>query len=172
MWSKDAFVTYQKTYSDPQASDDDVFFTNSPDFTVNGVSAWHSLSQPEWAYLLGVSAERSGKYRTGVTVNGVMGLVVAPDKFSGTIRDSYDASEWATAEINDGLVFFPAAGYRFGLDGTTFISHVGSDGCYWSSTPKGDNGAYTLDFASGNVGPASNINRNFAFAVRLVTESN
>lgn len=172
MWSKDASVTYQMTYSDPQASADDVFFTNSPNFTMNGVSAWHTLSQPEWYYLLGDSSERRGKHRTGVTVNGVMGLVIAPDDFSGTISDSYDATDWATAEINDGLVFFPAAGYRIGNDGNTIIRSVGSDGYYWSSTPFDDYNAFFLYFNSGNVNPANDFNRGLACAVRLVIESN
>ena len=171
MWSKDASVTYQKTYSDPQASADDVFFTNSPNFAVNGVSAWHTLSQPEWAYLLGDSAERSGKYRTEVTVNGVIGLVIAPDKFSGTIRDSYDASEWATAEINDGLVFLPAAGYRAGNSGTTSVNLAGSYGFYWSASSSGDDFAFDLYFNSGNVYPNHDVLRSQAYSVRLVTES-
>ncbi len=170
MWSKDASVTYQKTYSDPQASADDVFFTNSPNFAVNGVSAWHTLSQPEWAYLLGDSAERSGKYRTEVTVNGVIGLVIAPDKFSGTIRDSYDASEWATAEINDGLVFLPAAGCRDGYDGNTGIDNAGSYGYYWSASLSYRNLASDLNFYGGDVRPLDVDVRNMAFSVRLVTE--
>ena len=170
MWSKDASVTYQQTYSDPQASADDAFFTNSENFSVNGVSTWHSLSSSEWAYLLGGSAERSGKYRTGVTVNDVMGLVIAPDKFNGTIRDSYDASEWATAEINDGLVFFPAAGCRGGFSGNTYIINAGSAGYYWSASSDGDINAFGLYFGSGNVNPNYLGNRSRAYSVRLVTE--
>ena len=172
MWSKDASVTYQKTYSDPQASADDVFFTNSPNFAVNGVSAWHTLSQPEWYYLLGDSSERSGKHRTGLTVNGVMGLVIAPDKFSGTIGNTYDATDWATAEINDGLVFLPAAGVRYGIVGIPYIDGAGSYGYYWSSTHLDNDSAYNLDFGSGSVSPANQILRDYAYSVRLVTEYN
>ena len=171
LWSKDCRRSLDKTYDGTDASSQDVFFTNSTNFAVNGVSAWHTLSQPEWAYLLGDSTERSGKHRTGVTVNGVMGLVIAPDKFSGTISDSYDASEWATAEINDGLVFLPAAGCRNGFGGGTIINFVGSYGYYWSSTPIGDSNACRLRFNSGSINPADDLDRDNAFAVRLVTES-
>ena len=170
MWSKNSMRSLDKTYDGTDAFDQDVFFTNSTNFAVNGVSAWHTLSSSEWAYLLGDSAERSGKHRTGVTVNGVMGLVIAPDKFSGTIGNTYDATDWATAEINDGLVFLPAAGCRDGFDGSTIISDVGSNGFYWSSTPIVSSNAYSLYFYSDDVGPAINYTRNFAFAVRLVTE--
>ena len=171
MWSKDASVTYRQAYIDPLASADDVYFTNSPHFAVNGVSAWHSLSSSEWVYLLGNSDERSGKHKTSVTVNGKLGIVIAPDDFSGTISDSYDASEWEAAESNDGLVFLPAAGYRSGSVGFTIITNVGSRGYYWSSTPFNYNYAYSLYFNSGNVDPAYDYSRDYAFAVRLVTES-
>ncbi len=171
MWSKNSMRSLDKTYDRTGASDQDVFFTNSPNFAVNGVSAWHTLSQPEWAYLLGNSEERSGKHRTGVTVNGVMGLVIAPDNFEGTIEYSYTDSEWKTAESANGFVFLPAAGFRRGNVGSTIISLVGSYGYYWSSTPDGSINAYAPYF-SGDVYPAHSSGRSLACAVRLVTESN
>ena len=172
MWSENSMRSLDKTYDVTGASDQDVFFTNSTNFAVNGVSAWHTLSQPEWAYLLGDSTERRGKHRTGVTVNGVMGLVIAPDKFSGTIGYTYDATDWATAEINDGLVFLPAAGVRYGIVGIPYIDGAGSYGYYWSSTHLDNDSAYNLDFGSGSVSPANQILRDYAYSVRLVTEYN
>lgn len=171
LWSKDCMRSLDKTYDGTGASNQDVFFTNSTNFAVNGVSAWHTLSQPEWAYLLGDSTERSGKYRTGVTVNGVMGLVIAPDKFSGTIGNTYDATDWATAEINDGLVFLPAAGSRFGSNGITDISNAGSYGYYWSASPINDLIAFDLDFNSGDVYSNYSVARDKALSVRLVTDA-
>ena len=100
----------------------------------------------------------------------MMGLVIAPDKFSGTIGNTYDATDWATAEINDGLVFLPAAGYRNGYGGDTVNNAVGSHGYYWSSTPRGNGRAYHLYFFSGYVNPAYDYDRYDAYAVRLVTE--
>ena len=170
LWSKDCMRSLDKTYDGSGAFDQEVFFTNSTHFAVNGVSAWHTLSHPEWAYLLGDSMERNGKHKKGVTVNDVMGLVIAPDKFSGTIRDSYDASEWATAEINDGLVFLPAAGYRDGSNGGTSVDDAGSDGYYWSASSGGDK-AYFLYFLSIIANPYRYGNRSQAYSVRLVTES-
>ena len=171
MWSKNSMRSLDKTYDGSGAFDQDVFFTNFPNFAVNGVSAWHTLSQPEWAYLLGDSTERSGKYRTGVTVNGVMGLVIAPDKFSGTIGNTYDATDWATAEINDGLVFLPAAGFRFGSNGITDITNAGSYGYYWSASPINSLIAFDLDFNSGDVYSNYSAARDRALSVRLVTDA-
>ena len=170
MWSKDCMRSLDKTYDGTGASDQDVFFTNSPNFAVNGVSAWHTLSQPEWAYLLGDSMERNGKHKNGVTVNGTKGLIIAPDNFEGTIENSYTDSEWETAEINDGLVFLPAAGHRVGCLGSTNVNNAGSYGYYWSASPKSYSDAFDLDFYSGSVSPTHLDSRYQAYSVRLVTE--
>ena len=170
LWSKDCMRSLDKTYDGTGAYDQDVFFTNFPNFAVNGVSAWHTLSSSEWAYLLGDSTERSGKHRTGVTVNDVMGLVIAPDNFEGTIEYSYTDSEWKTAESANGLVFLPAAGYRNGNLGITIIFIAGSSGYYWSASSYGRLSAFGLFFNSGNVNPNHNDLREQAHSVRLVTE--
>ena len=171
LWSKDCMRSLDKTYDVTGAYDQDVFFTNSTNFAVNGVSAWHTLSSSEWAYLLGDSAERSGKHRTGVTVNDVMGLVIAPDNFEGTIENSYTDSEWKTAESANGLVFLPAAGYRYGNLGIPVIFIAGSSGYYWSASSYGRLSAFGLFFNIDNVNPNHNDLREQAYSVRLVTES-
>ena len=173
LWSKDCMRSLDKTYDGTGASDQDVFFTNSTNFAVNGVSAWHTLSQPEWAYLLGDSMERNGKHKKEVTVNGVMGLVIAPDKFSGTISNSYNASEWEAVEKEDGLIFLPAAGYRNSNEGSKSISEVGHYGDYWSESPdnRNDNFAYGLYFGNGDVNPSNHDGRDMAQSVRLVIDA-
>lgn len=170
-WREDAVVSYQQNYGSIQASENNVLFTNTADFTVNGVSAWYTLSNDEWEYLLGDSDERNGKYKTWVSVNGKMGLVIAPDDFKGTISNSYTDSEWKTAESIYGLVFLPAAGFRNGLSGKPDIYDAATSGYYWSASIDSDNNAIGLFFVSDNVYPHDIEPRYHAQLVRLVTDA-
>ena len=79
--------------------------------------------------------------------------------------------KWSTMEAS-GAVCLPATGSRFGSVGDASVCVVGSDGYYWSSNPDvASNFACTLYFYSGDVEPVSYDDRNFAYAVRLVTEA-
>ena len=116
-WNKDASLAYAESNNETGASAIDNFFTNSDqttakaDFTVNGqTNVWRTLSHDEWNYLFENHNYNHDKY---VSVNGKSGIVIAPDGFSGTIADSYDATAWTTAESN-GFVFLPITGYRSG----------------------------------------------------------
>ena len=66
------------------------------------------------------------------------------DAAGNTIK-GYVVSNCAAGNTNS--IFLPAAGYRSGSD----LEGAGSDGFYWSSTPRGGNseGAYGLYFGSG-----------------------
>ena len=169
-WTKDASVSYKSTYIDAQASANDTFFTNSSDFAVDGVSVWHTLSSAEWAYLLGNSTERNGKYKANVTIDGIAGLVIAPDEFSGTISDSYGISEWREAEAA-GLVFLPAAGHgSIDFDSSDDEASSSAAGLYWSSSPYGEGAAFSLMFLDNKVNLRKNAYRAVGYSVRLVTE--
>ncbi len=73
--------------------------------------------------------------------------------------------------INDaGIVFLPAAGYRYGSNGNTNVYDAGSNGYYWSASSRGLSFAFDLYFNSGNVDPSHSDLRSQAYAVRLVTE--
>ena len=173
-WSKDPAVTYQPNYSDPSGTLTDVLFTNTIDFAINGVNAWYTLSKVEWEYLLGDSADRYGKHKIDVSVDGNIGLVIAPDNFDGTIKDSYTTLDWDTAESIDGLVFLPAAGYR----SNKYLYVVNSYGRYWSYE-AGEAGeaddddrvvyAYSFQFDKNTI-RTKNSNRDLGFSVRLVTD--
>lgn len=63
-------------------------------------------------------------------------------------------------------ISLPAAGYRR-CDGS--VGHVGSDGGYWSSTPKDSNRAWYLYFGSGSVG-MDDHDRCYGYSVRLVQD--
>ena len=134
---------------------------------------WFTLSRSEWCYLLGKSAERNGKYRNWVRVCGIKGLVIAPDDFTGTIAESYDAAAWETAEMS-GLVFLPAAGMRYSMSGSI---HIGNDqryGYYWSGTPDETGGAayyscfFSTEYGAG-IEPANCDNCSTGRSVRLVS---
>lgn len=101
-----------------------------------------------------VNGKENARYAKA-TIDGVWGLIIFPDVYlhpsevtapiKGYINNSqqtstitYTADEWSKMEAA-GAVFLPAAGYRFG----TSFYNVGTQGCYWSSTPK--EGTYTSD---------------------------
>ena len=73
-------------------------------------------------------------------------------------------------EILGKCVSLPAAGER---DAVT-VSHEGSYGHYWSSSPYADNvtGAYAVYFYSNEMKPQNPHYRNYGFSVRLVTNAN
>ena len=148
---------------------------------------WRTLTKDQWLYLFGMEANNTDKdgharyckyFRA--KVNSVQGIVVLPDDISG-ISDipetrgngsnfdgkTYDPSAWSALEAA-GCVFLPAAGYRDGAS----VHVVGSKGRYWSSTAKDASSAYSLNFLSGYVDPASNASRYFGRSVRLVRELN
>jgi len=66
---------------------------------------------------------------------------------------------------NNGEIFLPAAGYRYG----TTANNVGSYGIYWSSTAYSETNAYYLYFYSNcHWNTAYYYNRFYGFTVRLV----
>ena len=120
-------------------------------------NTWRTLSKDEWTYLFN---NHSKKW---ATVNGVVGYVIAPDGFAGTLSDTY-ADDAALAANN--LVFLPAAGWRDG----SYVNDVGDCGCYWSSTADDEYCAYAVGLYSGNVNPDGCNGRNYGCSVRLITE--
>ena len=183
-WSKTASVTYVKDYNDSGKQSGDVFFTNTNDFTVNGVTGkYRTLSKEEWLYLFGFNEEgdpypyeqktpRYKKYKCGVTVCGVNDCVVLkPDDYTGaSFKESYDKASWAEAEAA-GLVCLPASGYR----DTSSVKNCGSSGSYWSSSAIDAENAYYVGFPIGQDPKDINVNpdpttRNLGNSVRLVTD--
>lgn len=127
-------------------------------------SGWRTLTKDEWVYLFTTRTVNGGKgngksYTYGQSVNGILGVVLYPDNYTGS---TYTGSDWSTFEAA-GCVFLPAAGGRYG----TSVGVVGSDGNYWSSTADGTN-AYYVYINSGSVSPANSIARFRGYSVRLV----
>ena len=185
LWSKSASVAYAATYSDSGATTSDEFFTNSSSFQVAGEEAgtWRTLSKDEWGYLL---INRSGNRFAKAKVNGVTGLLIFPDGYSGTTSGNGIAAvnnagaaypgnnipddTWASME-SDGAVFLPAAGAR-NKDTNPNVINVGTYGNSWSSTTywySGHHCAYGLNFGSDFMYPANGYyDRSNGMLVRLV----
>jgi len=111
-------------------------------------SGWYTLSYDEWSYLLSSRTNASSLYKYGVKVCGKTNcLVLAPDDYDySKLQSEYSTTStpltWAQAEA-EGLVCFPAAGYRAG----NAIGTTGNAGICWSSTPTNTEGyAYILNF--------------------------
>ena len=150
-----------------------------------GGSSWRTLTDSgsgEWYYLINSRSDAANLYGEGKVGNCTPGLIILPDdwKWEGDVAgfeaswkpgktawsNVYSYSEWAKMEAA-GAVFLPAAGHREG----TWVSRVGSNGYYWSSSCLNINFAYCLGFCSGYVGQGGNYFRCFGISVRLVSEN-
>ena len=163
-WSKMASVAYAASYSESGTTTSDVFFTNGQSFQVAGEMAgtWRTLSGAEWDYLL-KTRDNASSLRTWKDLgNNVKGLVILPDGTDASVMSSITS----TADLETyGAVFLPASGYRSGTD----VKYVGSNGDYWSGTPRVGNvdRAHYLHLTSGDAFTGLG-NRWVGYAVRLV----
>ncbi|MCQ2306015.1 MAG: hypothetical protein MJ000_00425 [Bacteroidales bacterium] len=175
-WSNSESVAYGESYSDGDASESDVFFTNDPEdetkpnanFQVSGQEkgTWRTLSIDEWDYLLHSRANASSLCGFVCLDDGVNGFVILPDKSDET------ASGVTTTKLvaDSGAVFFPIdGGYRVG----TTICHGLTSSFYWSST-SGEysdsdqaHQAHAIDFEDNYIYRMP-VTRDIGSAVRLV----
>jgi uncharacterized protein (TIGR02145 family) len=81
-----------------------------------------------------------------------------------TARNDINGRTFGTAPNQ---LFLPAAGFRYGDDGS--LHFVGASGDYWSSTQYGSENAWSLLFDSGGVSMFYNW-RALGFSVRCVSE--
>ena len=120
---------------------------------------WRTLSKNEWDYLL-----QHNKHGWA-TVNGMGGLVIAPDGFEGSINSIYEPYHLSTYS----LVFLPAESSRIGLG---VNSGVGQFGHYYSGTRVTGYSAFSLYFYNGYARCGNFENRHIGCSVRLVTDVN
>ena len=173
LWSKTASVAYAEAYNDTEASESDIFFTNSteetanPNFTVNGITGkYRALSKAECKYLIEERVVNDGQgedhsYSLNITYGGQKGFVLYPDDYTEEIISGTITS------LPEGVVFLPAAG---GRDGSIIIG-TNAYSSYWLASPTEGfiDGAQFMDF-NGSQFRTDNGNREIGMAVRLVTD--
>ena len=142
----------------------------------DAVNQWRTLTQPEWAYLMNTRTNAQALRGVG-TVNGIRGLILLPDDWSGDpivttsvygkmvttdnsdkpaainwTDNTFTSEQWAVMEAA-GAVFLPAAGT---LDpsnnsvGYNNESDVKAGVSYWTASWREDrNYAHALDLGTG-----------------------
>lgn len=156
---------------------DDVFFTNQPDFVVNGQTGWRTLTggeaenDAEWNYLINIRTMTNDKPRYSYSEDGIAvgettchGMFIYPDDYNGTeVGTDETTDSWD--KINAlGIVFLPCAGTR--SQGT--INSFGSHGSYVTSSPNDVTHAWICAFYGQYIGPDYTCPRASGSSVRLV----
>lgn len=119
----------------------------------NQAGLWRTLTIDEWKYLLYNRNTSSGMRYAMAQVNGVNGALLFPDDWKrSTYNISYademthftnntiDETDWNSILEPAGVVFLPAAGFRYGttvLSDVIVENNVHSFGYYWSSSYTG-----------------------------------
>ena len=157
--------------------------------TNGGDWSWRLLALNEWSYIMNrtktiqtqqLLAENKSLW-AAATVNGVTGIVIYPDNWTGWFELSnkygsqsnfvdrvYDVNKWTKFE-KMGCVFLPAVCYRSG----TSLSTANSKGLYWSSTLASNNRGNDLEIgikAGVTYGDGIRNTRPIGECVRLVRE--
>ena len=133
---------------------------------IDNKGTWHTLSTDEWEYLRSRRTNAKNLYKCGVTVCGKTNcLIIAPDGFTGTIADSYDATSWSAAETA-GLVCLPPAGDRYSR-GT---QNDGNHGNYWTPDHASDSYSSFICVESDSFSTIFYEQRFCGYSVRLITD--
>ncbi len=152
----------------------------------NGSGDYCVLTKDEWQYLF---AHQYWGFATVSLTNGggsVNGIVICPssvdtpEKANNYLTTYYKSSANQTEKTdaysenaitqetidNNGLLFLPAAGYRYGADAP---SGVGTHGRYWSATSYSATNAYRVYFGTTNFYSADSGTRYYGHSVRLAS---
>ena len=146
-----------------------------------GGKNWRTLTTDEWVYVFDYRSTNSGIRYAKATVNGVNGVILLPDNWSGSnyslsntnktdarfSSNRISQSDWTNKFEVNGAVFLPAAGWRGGTD----VDTVGSGGYYWSASYNDSYSARNVWFFGGDLDPDNWNYRRRGFSVRLVCPS-
>lgn len=177
-WTTDADHSHAGSYPNVVKNVTDNFFCDGSDedhmLTVEEESGLFALSDNEWFNLLNRHVRSGGQplHRFPVTVSGVPNcLVLAPDDFEGTLKDSYSRDEFITAQA-EGIVCLPPTGYNYS---GSYISN--QDQPYlWIAQPdqfRDTHARQLYAYMSGETGYVSNASasaRRYRLPIRLVQE--
>lgn len=148
----------------------------------NVENVWRTLTIDEWAYLINTRNTLSGIKFAKAQVNGVNGIILLPDDWKSTIytlnstntsdvdynTNIINQSNWINILEPNGVVFLPAAGYRFS---NWEINYLMECGYYWSTNRKSEYYAYRLVFQNDSLNPSAHGERRDAISVRLVQDA-
>lgn len=175
-WTTTLGASIAKTYDEDGQSVSDHLFCDGSDvshtLSVEGISGLRALQDGqdgEIDYLLKKRANASKLYKYPVNIKGVGNcLVLAPDNYTSSISDSYDAASWTVAEGN-GLVCLAPDGRRFGTD---ILECDGKKSFYWCGGAKEDSPyhAYHFSFSDNIYYYPIYSSRNNGFSLRLVKD--
>jgi len=188
-----AYGVWNKNLSDENGTAD--WGCNAISNGGNLENQWRTLSQAEWDYVLYVRNTTSGIRFAKATIremvidtilydtvfNNVHGVVLLPDNWSEWVYVLNDANEdgapYETNVITDsmwevlescGVVFLPAAGYRYGA---STVNYMNTYGFYWSATYEDSRYAYSLNFSDNWINSEGDSQRYFGRSVRLVSNA-
>ena len=143
--------------------------TGQADWGYNAISnggntegLWRTLTIDEWYYVFYNRPTLSGIRFAKASVDGVNGVILLPNDWDASTynlnntnsgganftSNTIAAADWTNTLEANGAVFLPSVG---GRDGTS-VHHVGSTGCYWSSSCTRYGGsAYDVLFHSNSI---------------------
>ena len=143
----------------------------------NAQSQWHKLSYDDWRAVM-FNRSATTRYAKAQIAGSINGVIVFPDDYvhpdgvaalnsvntsnAAYTTNAYSLSDWFKMEAA-GVVFLPAAGYRYGSS----VYYVGSYGNYWSSSYYDSAFAWCVDFFSGDL-YTNDYSRGSGMSVRLV----
>lgn len=149
-WSEDAAISVAKSFSHTGNDADDRFFAADG----GAIDGYTVLSKEEWTYVMTRHLATTSEPEVtdnayAFTIAGVKCLILTPDFFTGELKNSYSASEWAAAESRYGLVALPFAGNREGPS----MDISGITGHYWSNSITDDDAGriWEMEFSSSCV---------------------
>ena len=162
-WSTDSNTLYGINTS----TDDSDYSGNFRDWgnKIGDGNTWRTLSWDEWKYLFYTRTVNGGtgkdkSYSLDITYGGIMGLVLYPDDYTGSVLSG------TVDSLPEGVVFLPAAGSRYGSN----VRDVGAYGYYWSSADYDSFSACHVYFLSDGDFPDTIGGRDNGYSVRLITE--
>ena len=147
----------------------------------NQENMWRTFTQAEWDYVIYNRETTSDIRFAKATVNGVHGVILLPDNWNESTYALNDANEggapyetnvitvsdWDALEAL-GVVFLPAAGYRYGA---STINYLNSYGYYWSASYEDSRYAFSLNIADNWLNSEGDSQRYFGRSVRLVRDA-
>ena len=110
----------------------------------------------------------TGFTTTGVLSNNINQINADATIEAETYKNNFGHNFWTNSSKTE-TIFFPAAGYREAINGST-LTKYGVAGEYWTATPNDNNNGNVLGFEHNVVHPLYRNIRTFGFSVRPVAE--